>query len=125
MGWIFNTTPGLPPPRWGYHYDNLLKHQDINSADQIFMVLDQFYTKKYHIYIEQQYKILFDVLLFIFFPVTYGSGQEGGFALLPGFAIILFCFTTCFIQNNRMAWQWAQTLVEIRGTLADIRGTTK
>ena len=26
---------------------------------------------------------------------------------------------------NRMAWQWAETLVEIRGTLADIRGTTK
>ena len=24
-----------------------------------------------------------------------------------------------------MAWQWAETLVEIRGTLADIRGTTK
>ena len=26
---------------------------------------------------------------------------------------------------NTMAWQWAETLVEIRGTLADIRGTTK
>ena len=26
---------------------------------------------------------------------------------------------------NRMAWQWAETLVEIRGNLADIRGTTK
>ena len=26
---------------------------------------------------------------------------------------------------NRMAWQWAETLVEIGGTLADIRGTTK
>ena len=26
---------------------------------------------------------------------------------------------------NRMAWQWAETLGEIRGTLADIRGTTK
>ena len=26
---------------------------------------------------------------------------------------------------NRMAWQWAETLVEIRGTLVDIRGTTK
>ena len=26
---------------------------------------------------------------------------------------------------NRMAWQWAETLVEIRETLADIRGTTK
>ena len=24
-----------------------------------------------------------------------------------------------------MAWQWAETLVEIRGTLVDIRGTTK
>ena len=27
--------------------------------------------------------------------------------------------------KNRMAWQWAETLVEIRGNLADIRGTTK
>ena len=26
---------------------------------------------------------------------------------------------------NRMAWQWAETLVEIRVTLADIRRTTK
>ena len=26
---------------------------------------------------------------------------------------------------NRMVWQWAETLVEIRVTLADIRGTTK
>ena len=26
---------------------------------------------------------------------------------------------------DRMAWKWAQTLVEIRGTLVDIRGTTK
>ena len=34
-----------------------------------------------------------------------------------------FC---CFnISNNRTAWQWAETLVEIRGTLVDIRGTTK
>ena len=24
-----------------------------------------------------------------------------------------------------MAWQWAETLVEIMGTLVDIRGTTK
>ena len=24
-----------------------------------------------------------------------------------------------------MAWQWAETLVEIMGTLEDIRGTTK
>ena len=29
------------------------------------------------------------------------------------------------LRPNRMAWQWAETLVEIRGTLADIRGTTK
>ena len=28
-------------------------------------------------------------------------------------------------NSNRMAWQWAETLVEIRGTLADIRGTAK
>ena len=27
--------------------------------------------------------------------------------------------------TNRMAWQWAETLVEIRGTRADIRGTPK
>ena len=27
--------------------------------------------------------------------------------------------------TNRMAWQWAETLVEIRGTLVEIRGTTK
>ena len=30
-----------------------------------------------------------------------------------------------YLQHNRMAWQWAETLVEIRETLADIRGTTK
>ena len=29
------------------------------------------------------------------------------------------------LHFNRMAWQWAETLEEIRGTLADIRGTTK
>ena len=29
------------------------------------------------------------------------------------------------ISIKRMVWQWAETLVEIRGTLADIRGTTK
>ena len=28
-------------------------------------------------------------------------------------------------RSNRMAWHWAETLVEIRGTLADIRGTTR
>ena len=28
-------------------------------------------------------------------------------------------------KSNRMAWQWAETRVEIRGTLEDIRGTTK
>ena len=33
--------------------------------------------------------------------------------------LIMFSFV------NRMAWQWAETLVEIRGTLADIRRTTK
>ena len=27
--------------------------------------------------------------------------------------------------DNRMAWQWAETPVEIREILADIRGTTK
>ena len=30
-----------------------------------------------------------------------------------------------YLVVNRMAWQWAETLVEIRVTLADIRGTTK
>ena len=29
------------------------------------------------------------------------------------------------ISDNMMAWQCAETLVEIRVTLADIRGTTK
>ena len=28
-------------------------------------------------------------------------------------------------SSNRMAWQWAETLVEIRGTLADIWGISK
>ena len=27
--------------------------------------------------------------------------------------------------ENMIAWQWAETLVEIRGTLVDIRGTNK
>ena len=31
----------------------------------------------------------------------------------------------CVEFRNRMAWQWAETLVETRETLADIRGTTK
>ena len=30
-----------------------------------------------------------------------------------------------YASPNRMAWQWVETLVETRGTLADIRGTTK
>ena len=34
-------------------------------------------------------------------------------------------FTIDTSDINRMAWQWAETLVEIRGSLADIRGTTK
>ena len=29
------------------------------------------------------------------------------------------------LAQNKMAWQWAEILVEIRGTLADIRETTK
>ena len=33
--------------------------------------------------------------------------------------------TTPNFPFNMMAWQWAETLMEIRGTLADIRGTTK
>ena len=32
--------------------------------------------------------------------------------------------TVKFTDTNKMAWQWAETLVEIRGTLADVRGTT-
>ena len=28
---------------------------------------------------------------------------------------------TNYFSANRFAWQWAETLVEIRGTLADIR----
>ena len=31
----------------------------------------------------------------------------------------------CIVTLSRMAWQWAETLVEIRVILADIRGTTK
>ena len=34
---------------------------------------------------------------------------------------VLFYTLTQFYYVNRMAWQWAETLVEIRGTLADIR----
>ena len=37
----------------------------------------------------------------------------------------VLCRGTLFPGSNRMVWQWAETLVEIRGTLADIRGTTK
>ena len=29
------------------------------------------------------------------------------------------------MAKNRMAWKWAETQVEIRGTLADARETTK
>ena len=38
---------------------------------------------------------------------------------------ILKSTEVCSQGLNRMAWQWAETLVEIRGTLADIRRTTK
>ena len=31
----------------------------------------------------------------------------------------------CVEFRNKMAWQWAETLVETREALADIRGTTK
>ena len=33
--------------------------------------------------------------------------------------------SSAFSLMNRMAWQWTETLVEIRRTLADIRRTTK
>ena len=36
-----------------------------------------------------------------------------------------FYFDEKITQVNRMAWQWTETLVKIRGTLADIRGTNK
>ena len=39
--------------------------------------------------------------------------------------IILSGVNYIFGQLNKMAWQWADTLVDIRVTLADIRGTTK
>ena len=39
--------------------------------------------------------------------------------------LVLIWNTTAAFLSNRMASQWAVTLVEIRGTLADIRGTTK
>ena len=31
----------------------------------------------------------------------------------------------CLFTVQRMAWQWAEALVEIRETLSGIRGTTK
>ena len=37
----------------------------------------------------------------------------------------IFIFSISRGMFNRMAWQWAETLVEIMVTLADIRGTTK
>ena len=36
-----------------------------------------------------------------------------------------WAFPNCNSRLNRMTWQWAETLVEIRLTLVDIRGTTK
>ena len=45
--------------------------------------------------------------------------------------ISITIYANSFVQDcgistgNRIAWQWSETLVEIRGTLADIRGTTK
>ena len=38
---------------------------------------------------------------------------------------VLYLLIRTYVSPNRMAWQWAETLVEIRVTLADIRGTTK
>ena len=38
---------------------------------------------------------------------------------------VFFIFCAIIWIFNRMAWQWAETLVEIRGILADIRGTPK
>ena len=51
--------------------------------------------------------------------------QYDCFAILPSPCQdkSLFIQRTCML--NRMAWQWTETLVEIRVTLADIRGTTK
>ena len=37
----------------------------------------------------------------------------------------IFINSILWTSFNRMAWQWAETLLEIRVTLADIRGTTK
>ena len=67
-----------------------------------------------------------------------------GYALVPMWALLLYHgygiledpnlikihFTLCDkiltrSYHNRIAWQWAETLVEITGTLVDIRGTTK
>ena len=52
-------------------------------------------------------------------PGPLGSGKR--WALLTYHQSVLWHLP----GGNRMAWQWAETLVEIRGTLADIRGTTK
>ena len=38
---------------------------------------------------------------------------------------VVIIVSGCDDKNDSMAWQWAETLVEIRGTLADIGGTTK
>ena len=42
-----------------------------------------------------------------------------------GTGIVTSCSVIVLASANRMAWQWAENLVEIRGTLADIRGSTK
>ena len=44
--------------------------------------------------------------------------------LYTGFTVAISCETR-LLSLNRMASQWAETLVEIMGTLADMRGTTK
>ena len=38
---------------------------------------------------------------------------------------LMYAYRPAFPRLNRIAWEWAETLVEIRGTLAGIRGTTK
>ena len=61
--------------------------------------------------------------LFIFH--TFKAGYHRNWFRPMSYILKTLYDTRCGTRYNRMAWQWAETLMEIRGTLADIRGTTK
>ena len=63
-----------------------------------------------------------NVCYFLMYGVLPGGVFDGA-PLTPPRGVVIIC--RFGVTINRMAWQWAETLVEIRGTLADIRGTTK